>query len=394
MKILHCSDIHLGKKPFGTREFSQKRYLDFFKAFEQISDKGIELGVEVMLISGDLFDKKELSPDTLDRCEKIFLKLKNARIEVLLIEGNHDNISGYDEINSWLGYLERKGYVRRGKYRFTGKEYDFEKIQIGDVNFYGAGYPGFAVDEVLEKLSEILDEKEKNIVMVHTALGGSEFLPGLVSANIIKKFKDKVLYIAGGHLHSFTSYPKEEPFFFIPGSLEFWNVLNERSSSKGGILFDTDTREFTFVEIEPRKRIETEFTYTNDIAAEFDEFSKNLGLTGEELVIANIRLKDNGYINVNELEKILEANGALKGYIKLRYPNSIFDRNVGEEGYYSIKDVERDIINQWEEFSDSSKVAEYMQRFKEYQEDKDDRSEDFFTLFDSMLEEEIGHEDK
>lgn len=394
MKILHCSDIHLGKKPFGTREFSQKRYLDFFKAFEQMSDKGIELGVEVMLISGDLFDKKELSPDTLDRCEKIFLKLKNAKIEVLLIEGNHDNISGYDEVNSWLGYLERKGYVRRGKYRFTGKEYDFEKIQIGDVNFYGAGYPGFAVDEVLEKLGEVLDEKEKNIVMVHTALGGSEFLPGLVSTNIIKKFKDKVLYIAGGHLHSFMCYPKEEPFFFIPGSLEFWNVLNEKNSSKGGILFDTDTKEFTFVEIEPRKRIETEFTYTNDIAVEFDEFTKNLGLTGEELVIANIRLKDNGYINVNELEKILETNGALKGYIKLRYPNSIFDRNIGEEGYYSIKDVEREIINQWEEFSDSSKVAEYMQRFKEYQEDKDDRSEDFFTLFDSMLEEEIGHEDK
>lgn len=394
MKILHCSDIHLGKKPFGTREFSQKRYLDFFKAFEQISDKGIELGAEVMLISGDLFDKKELSPDTLDRCEKIFLKLKNAKIEVLLIEGNHDNISGYDEVNSWLGYLERKGYVRRGKYKFTGKEYDFEKIKIGDVNFYGAGYPGFAVDEVLEKLSEVLDKNEKNIVMVHTALGGSEFLPGLVSTNIIKNFKDKVLYIAGGHLHSFMSYPKDEPFFFIPGSLEFWNVLNERSDKKGGILFDTDTKEFSFIEIEPRKRVETEFTYNTDITAEFDEFTKTLNLTGEELVIVNIRLKDNGYVNVNELEKIVEKNGALKGYIKLRYPNSIFDRNIGEEGYYSIKDVEREIINQWEEFSDSSKVAEYMQQFKEYQENKDDRGEDFFTLFDSMLEEEIGNEDK
>ena len=39
--------------------------------------------------------------------------------------------------------------------------YDFEKITIEDVNFYGVGYPGFAVDEVLEKLSENLDENEK-----------------------------------------------------------------------------------------------------------------------------------------------------------------------------------------------------------------------------------------
>ncbi len=41
-EILHCSDIHLGKRPFGTKEFSQKRYLDFFNAFEQSADRGIE----------------------------------------------------------------------------------------------------------------------------------------------------------------------------------------------------------------------------------------------------------------------------------------------------------------------------------------------------------------
>ena len=166
MKILHCSDVHLGKKPFGTREFSQKRYLDFFRAFDQICDKGIELKVDLMLIAGDLFDKKELTPDTLERCEKTFLKLKNAKIDVLLIEGNHDNISGYDEVNSWISYLERKDYVKRGKYSFTGKDYKFEKIKIGDVNFYGVGYPGFAIDEVLEKLSEKLKDNS-NIDVVN-----------------------------------------------------------------------------------------------------------------------------------------------------------------------------------------------------------------------------------
>lgn len=393
MKILHCSDIHLGKKPFGTKEFSQKRYLDFFNAFEQAADRGIEKEVDIFLITGDLFDKKELSPDTLDRCEKVFLKLKNNNIQVLLIEGNHDNISGYDEINSWLGYLERKDYVRRGKYRASNEGYEFEKITIGDVNFYGVGYPGFAVDEVLEKLSENLNENEKNIVMVHTALGGSEFLPGLVNTDIIKRFKDKVIYMAGGHLHSFISYPKDKPYFFIPGSTEFWNVLNEKNNSKGVIIFDTDTLEYEFSELSPRMRIEKEFTYEGDIIGEFEEFSKNLGLTGEELVIVNIKLKDSGYVNVNELEKILESNGALKGYIKLRYPNSIFDRNLGEEGYYSVRDVEREIINYWEEFSDAEKITSYLQKFKEYQEEND-REKDFFELFDTMLEEEIGNENK
>ena len=75
MKILHCSDIHLGKKPFGTKEFSQKRYLDFFNAFEQATDRGIEKEVDIFLITGDLFDKKELSPDTLDTVSYTHLTL-------------------------------------------------------------------------------------------------------------------------------------------------------------------------------------------------------------------------------------------------------------------------------------------------------------------------------
>lgn len=199
--------------------------------------------------------------------------------------------------------------------------------------------------------------------------------------------------MAGGHLHSFISYPKDKPYFFIPGSTEFWNVLNEKNNSKGVIIFDTDTLEYEFSELSTRTRIEKEFTYENDIIGEFEEFSKNLGLTGEELVIVNIKLKDSGYVNVNELEKILESNGALKGYIKLRYPNSIFDRNLGEEGYYSVRDVEREIINYWEEFSDAEKITSYLQKFKEYQEEND-REKDFFELFDTMLEEEIGNENK
>lgn len=391
MKILHCSDIHLGKKPFGTREFSQKRYLDFFKAFDQLCDKGIELKVDLIIIAGDLFDKKELTPDTLERAEKTFIKLKNNKIEVLLIEGNHDNINGYDEVNSWLSYLERKGYVKRGKYSFTGNEYNFKKIRIEDINFYGVGYPGFAIDDVLEKLAEQLDDKEKNIVVVHTGIGGgSEFVAGLASTSVIKKLKDKVIYIAGGHLHSYFVYPKDDPILFIPGSLEFWNVINERSNEKGGILFDTDSKEYKFIEIVPRKRIETTFSYDKDIVVEFETFIKNLKLTGEELVIVNVKLNDSGYVNVNELESIMEKNGALKGYINLRYPNSIYDRNLGEEGYYSIKDVEKEIINHWTEFSDKEKTVEYLQSFKEYQEMDKNMESEFFELFDKMLEEEIG----
>lgn len=391
MKILHCSDIHLGKKPFGTKEFSQKRYLDFFKAFDEMVDIAIDEKVDLFIVAGDLFDKKELTPDTLERCEKSFQKLKNREIKVFLIEGNHDNINGNEEVNSWLGYLEKKGFVHRGKYGVSNKEYTFEKFVVEDVNIYGLGYPGFVIDDVLEGLASQLDESEKNIVVVHTALGGSEYLPGLAMSESIRKLKDKVIYIAGGHLHSYQVYPKDEPYFFIPGSLEYWNILNERSNQKGGIIFDTDTREHRFVEVTPRKRMEVTFEYLEDIKEEFKIFCENLNLTGEELVIVNVKVKENGFVNVTELENILEGYGALRGFIKLKYTDSMMGEIINEKGYYTIKEAERRIISEWEDFRDSERTLEYLQKFKEYQEESD-RKEDFLTLFDRMLEEEIGIE--
>lgn len=392
MKILHCSDIHLGKRPFGTKEFSQKRYLDFFYAFETLIDEAIRKKVDLVIVAGDLFDKKELTPDVLQKCEKIFIKLKNNNIPAFIIEGNHDNNNNNDLINSWTHYLEDKKLIIRGDYRFEDNNFKFDKFQINDVNIYGIGYPGFAVDEVLTQLSQQLNPLEKNIVVVHTALGGGEYLPGLANSSSIKEFKDKVLYIAGGHLHSFQVYPKENPYFFIPGSLEYWNVLNEKSDKKGGILFDTDTKEYEFVQISPRKRIKTIFNPTSsEIEEEFSKFCENLHLTGEELVIVTINITDNKYINTTEFEKIIEKKGALKGYIQLNYAenNDLNNNNT----YTSIKAIEKNIISSWEQFKNKDSICNYLQKFKEYSGDKE-RQDDFFTLFNNMLEEEISNENK
>lgn len=393
MKILHCSDVHLGKKPFGTKEFSQKRYLDFFKTFDEIIDIGISENIDLFIVAGDLFDKKELTPDTLEKCEKSFQKLKNKGIKVFLIEGNHDNIVGNDDVNSWLGYLEKKDFIHRGKYSLNNKEYHFEKLVLDDINIYGLGYSGFMIDELIENLAKQLNENEKNIVVVHTALGGGEYLPGLVTSEAIKKLKNKAIYIAGGHLHSYQIYPKDNPYFFIPGSLEYWNVLSEKNNKKGGIIFDTNTKEYKFVEVTPRKRIEVNFEYINNLNEEFKLFCKNLNLTGEELVIVNLKIIGNSFINVIELENILETSGALRGYIRLQYVDNSTTEMFDEKGAYSIKAAELNVISNWEDFKDSNQVLEYLQKFKEYQEDKD-RLNDFLILFDQMLEEEIGIENK
>ena len=382
MKIVHCSDLHLGKRFSGNKDYVKKRYMDFFNAFATFIDKVEEIKPDVCLIAGDIFDKKEINPDILSKTEYLFKKLKDSvKKDIIAIEGNHDNSRILEE--SWLEYLQEQNILKVFYYNKDFEEKNY--LKIDDINFYPVGYPGFMIDEVLTKLSEKLNPQEKNIVIVHTGISGStNTLPGLVSTSILDLFKDKAIYIAGGHIHSFTTYPKEKPYFFVSGSLEFSNVQNEKSDKKGFILFDTDTLNYKFIELEHRKRIKKDFSYTNfsNLEDEFENFVKELNLTGEEILVISISLNNNDYINIENLENIAEKNGALKTHILIK---NILNIGTSKENNsdLSIDELEKNLINTWN-ISEIEKFSKSFSRLKELFSN-DDR-DSFLELFDKTLE--------
>ena len=382
MKIVHCSDLHLGKRLSGTKDYVTKRYMDFFNAFATFVDKVEEIKPDVCLIAGDIFDKKEINPDILSKTEYLFKRLKdNVKKDIIAIEGNHDNSRILEE--SWLEYLQEQNILKVFYYNKDFEEKNY--LKIDDINFYPVGYPGFMIDEALTKLSEKLNPQEKNIVVVHTGISGStDTLPGLVSTSILDLFKDKAIYIAGGHIHSFTTYPKEKPYFFVSGSLEFSNVQNEKSDKKGFVLFDTDTLNYEFIELEHRKRIKKDFSYTNfsNLENEFENFVKELNLTGEEILVISVSLNNNDYINTESLENIAEKNGALKTHILIK---NILNIGASEENNsdLSIDELEKNLINTWN-ISEIEKFSKSFDRLKELFSN-DDR-DSFLELFDKTLE--------
>ena len=382
MKIVHCSDLHLGKRLSGTKDYVTKRYMDFFNAFATFVDKVEEIKPDVCLIAGDIFDKKEINPDILSKTEYLFKRLRdNVKKNIIAIEGNHDNSRILEE--SWLEYLQEQNILKVFYYNKDFEEKNY--LKIDDINFYPVGYPGFMIDEALTKLSEKLNPQEKNIVIVHTGIsGGTNTLPGLVSTSILDLFKGKTIYIAGGHIHSFTTYPKEKPYFFVSGSLEFSNVQNEKSDKKGFILFDTDTLNYEFIELEHRKRIKKDFSYTNfsNLENEFENFVKELNLTGEEILVISVSLNNNDYINTENLENIAEKNGALKTHILIK---NILNIGASEENNsdLSIDELEKNLINTWN-ISEIEKFSKSFGRLKELFSN-DDR-DSFLELFDKTLE--------
>lgn len=85
MKILHTSDLHIGKKLMGRERFSEYRAV-----FSEIADICARENIELVLIAGDIFDTYMPSSEA----EEIFYNGINALSEicaVVVISGNHDD---------------------------------------------------------------------------------------------------------------------------------------------------------------------------------------------------------------------------------------------------------------------------------------------------------------
>lgn len=390
MKILHCSDLHLGRKVSGSvySDYFKERYEDFFRAFRYISDFAIERHVDVFIIAGDIFDKRDLSPDTLEKAEEIFKCLKNAGIIVIAIEGNHDRIFDFESV-SWLDYLKDKAYlillrpsVRNGKVFFDpwdGKNGGY--CEFEDTIFYGVGYQGANFPEYINALCNV-DEDHRNIMMIHTGIGNLK-MPGFVDSKNFSCIDGKFSYIAGGHLHSKLVQKIGKSKIFIPGAPEYWDLLE--SDQKGFFVYDTQREEIEFFESKKRKKIEK--TLRMSEGSNFKEdFSKILDESPPQdgcIYILNVEMPFGVFFDVNfsEYESLIEKNGALKCRINLKQ----VDDGRDEESAISIQEIENSIIAKDKTFgSNSEKVTHVIDMLKGM------NSSDAFEIIDELFENMIG----
>ena len=68
MKIIHCADLHLDSKMETnlSKEKSKERKNEILITFERMVDYARQNGVEIIIIAGDMFDKKNIT----QKCKK------------------------------------------------------------------------------------------------------------------------------------------------------------------------------------------------------------------------------------------------------------------------------------------------------------------------------------
>ncbi len=202
MKLLHISDLHLGKK---LREFSlieDQKYI-LIKIINIIDEEK----PDAILIAGDVYDKGIPPLQAVSLLDDFLTKIWKRKIPCFVISGNHDSA----ERLSFGSKLMEEGKI------YVSKSYDGNvtpielKDEFGPVNIYMLPFispveKSFteAVEQAVQKMN--VDVSKRNVLISHQLVTGaersdSEDLSFGGAEDVAIEVFDCFDYVALGHIH-------------------------------------------------------------------------------------------------------------------------------------------------------------------------------------------------
>jgi len=255
VRIIHVADTHVDPtaRYLGPKE--QDRRGDFLRAFEYVVNKALELEPDLLLISGDLFDRVNPRNPARTRVMRALRRLHSEGIRIYAIGGNHDTPRSVEEGASPLHELEAAGYVR---FFSKTREVEGETVDIRGLKICvsGASYNHtIPLDQDPLETMRIPREGDVNIVMLHYNFS-SVRTPPIWRAPTIKEtsIPSDVHYVALGHYHSFRKVPLGRTLVVYPGSTERRSFAEE-NEEKGFVYVELDeegVRNLQYIKTNPR----------------------------------------------------------------------------------------------------------------------------------------------
>lgn len=245
MKFLHISDVHLGCTRYQLAESPR----DFFDAwFDVLKKYAIGEKVDFVIMCGDFFHKRSVPPETMNYAVAGLDLLREAKIPVVTIEGNHDQKHNDSEY-SWLRSLANWNLVHLLEPKSTVDGFEYEPwsegsggyIDIGRARIFGSHWYGASANWAIPMLTKALKEKQRegafHILMLHTDVEGHQTHPiPALSIAALKELKSVTDYVGLGHTHM---HYEIDNWAFNPGSIEVTNI-SEFRETRGVFVVEVD----------------------------------------------------------------------------------------------------------------------------------------------------------
>jgi len=209
--FIHAADIHLDSPLKGLEQYEGAPVDEIRgatrRALENLVDVAIDRDVDFVLIAGDLYDGDWKDHNTGLYFVSQMSRLRETKIPVLVIRGNHDAESRMTKSLRLPDNVEVLSHTRAQ----TAKT---RKLADLGVAVHGKS---FAKAAEYENLAQEYPEKKKgmfNIGLLHTSLGGAEGHEPYAPCTIEELRQKEYDYWALGHVHQREVKHEDPPMIF------------------------------------------------------------------------------------------------------------------------------------------------------------------------------------
>lgn len=324
MRILHLGDLHIGKN------FESKSLLEDQKfVLEQVLETLKEKQIDVMVIAGDIYDRSIPKEEAVKLYDWFISEsLKNQKLNILVISGNHDSAIRLGQLNTLLSAM-RYHVVSQ-----FNKPLDIIKLndEFGVVEFYMMPYlDSYNIrkiweieekenDDVYKHVLKDISSENRKVLVAHNfftpmngddletsesertlTVGGQDY----ISSSVLENFN----YVALGHLHKAQKAGKD--YIRYSGTLLKYS-LSEMNHKKTMTIVDLDENGTANIELLPVKSQRD----VREIRGYFNEISRT-SYDDKKDDFLSIILEDD--------EKITDAYSSLSkiypNILSISYPN-------------------------------------------------------------------------
>ncbi|MGY3742160.1 metallophosphoesterase family protein [Leuconostoc inhae] len=282
MKFIHAADIHLGNPfigldqtlPNGLKKLVQQSTLT---AFKDLISSSISEKIDFLVISGDLYNATQNSPQIQESVNQQFERLNRADIAVFLSFGNHDFEANKQSHLAWPKNVHVFEQSVETKYLTlkTG-----EKIALTGFSYQTQRQTKKVINDFPVKT----ETTDYHIGLYHGAIGidGDPYAPFNVGEMLRKNYD----YWALGHIH-LRQKLNDQPFIGYSGVLQ---GLNRKEVGEKGYYLVTSKNHVLIPKFHAISPIIWEELILSEVSDELDLINQVLNYKSTKITFLSVKI--------------------------------------------------------------------------------------------------------
>lgn len=323
MKLLHISDLHIGKKVKGFSLIEDQLHI-----LRQIINTAKEKNVDGIIIAGDIYDASSPSNEAINTFDKFVSDIHSLGISFYAVSGNHDSVY---RVSFGANVMAKENVYFAKKYSGKIEPIEADKdtniwlipfIRPVDVREYHPDFSAGSYEEMMQSVINNLniDETKINILVAHQFITVSGKAPDTCDSetlslgtldNIDASNFSKFDYVALGHIHR-PQIMGRETIRYAGSPLKY--SFSEKDDKKAMVLIETAEKNVK-IDLIP-------FVPLRDMK-EFTGIYNELSVLPVTDDYVRIVLKDENYIS--DVKHKLESN--FKNIMEIVYDNAYTKKN-------------------------------------------------------------------